>query len=301
MSSSGAGMAHGCRLCPRTCGARRELGERGRCGAGAQIRAARAALHFWEEPCVSTARGSGTVFFSGCPLGCCFCQNRVISRDGVGRNLTEERLAEVFLSLQEQGAANLNLVSATQYIPQIRRVLEQIRPQLHIPVIWNTGGYELPAALALLRGLVDVYLTDLKFFDPALSGRLADAPDYFSVACACLPEMLVQTGAPRIGSDGSIQKGVIIRHLVLPGHREDSRNILEWLARNLSPDSFLLSLMRQYTPDPQSPFRELRRPVATAEYRPLAELAAELGFQGYTQERESAREGYTPDFDLTGL
>lgn len=296
----GGSPASGCMLCPRGCGADRSR-EEGRCGGGALPRVARAALHAWEEPCISGSRGSGAVFFSGCPLGCCFCQNRTISAGNFGAEVSLERLEEIFLSLQAQGAHNLNLVSAGQYLPQVVQVLERVKDRLSIPVVYNTGGYETVEALRRLEGLVDVYLPDLKFFDPQVARRYADAPDYFPVASAAILEMYRQTGPLVLDEEGLLRRGLVVRHLVLPGNRRDSEQILRWLAANLPLDGFYLSLMRQFTPDPESPYKELRRRVATGEYRPLAELAGELGFSGFTQGRESAVGAYTPSFALEGV
>lgn len=291
-----------CILCPRACGADRTLGQ-GRCGAGMLPRLARAALHRWEEPCISGTdprRGSGTVFFSGCPLGCRFCQNYPISRENFGGEVPVSRLAEIFLELQDQGAWNINLVSATQYIPQVIKALDLTKGRLHIPVVWNTGGYEKAESLRLLEGYVDIYLPDLKFFDPALSDLCAAAPDYFAAASAAIPEMLRQTGPIRLGEDGMLRRGVMVRHLVLPGQRKDSQRLLRWLAGAVPAEDIYLSLMSQYTP-----YRPLEKPlnrrVATFEYNWVRDIAEELGFSGYGQERTSAKEEYTPPFDLTGV
>ena len=197
---------HACTLCPRACGTDRTAGP-GLCGPGELPRLARAALHRWEEPCVSGTRGSGAVFFSGCPLGCCFCQNRAISSGNRGAEVSPERLEEIFLELQDQGAHNLNLVSAGQYLPQVARVLGRVRGRLRIPVVYNTGGYERAEALRQLDGLVDVYLPDLKFYDPALAARYAAAPDYFPVAAAAIGEMLRQTGPVELDEEGLIRRG----------------------------------------------------------------------------------------------
>ena len=295
-------MTH-CTLCPRECGADRTTG-RGRCGAGALPRLARAALHRWEEPCISgcdPARGSGAVFFSGCPLRCCFCQNEQISSGGFGKEIPVSRLAEIFLELQEAGAWNINLVSAAQYLPQVIEALEQTRGRLEIPVVYNSGGYEKAESLRLLEGLVDIYLPDLKFMDPALAEACAGAPDYFAVASAAILEMARQTGPLRLGEDGMLKRGLIVRHLVLPGQRKDSAALLRWLAGALPTESFYLSLMSQYTPLRPQPLKALNRRVASLEYGYLQQLAQELGFQGFGQERTSAKEEYTPAFDLTGV
>lgn len=291
-----------CALCPRECGADRTLGL-GRCGAGSLPRLARAALHRWEEPCISGGapqRGSGTVFFSGCPLGCCFCQNYPISHENFGKEVPVSRLSEIFLELEDQGAWNINLVSATQYIPQVVEALEMVKGRLGIPVVYNTSGYEKAESLRLLEGYVDIYLPDLKFYDPALSERCADAPDYFSTASAAILEMYRQVGHLQMGKDGMLHRGMVVRHLVLPGQRKDSEKLLRWLAEAVPKEDILLSLMSQYTP-----YRPLEKPlnrrVATFEYNWVRDIADELGFSGYGQERTSAKEKYTPPFDLTGV
>lgn len=292
-----------CTLCPRQCAADRSRAP-GRCGAGMLPRLARAALHRWEEPCLSGSdpeRGSGTVFFSGCPLGCVFCQNAVISRENFGREVTVPRLAAILLELQEKGAWNINLVSAAQYIPQTAKALELVKGRLSIPVVYNSGGYEKVESLRLLEGLVDVYLPDLKFMDPALAEACAAAPDYFAAASAAIPEMFRQTGPLRLGEDGMLRRGVMVRHLVLPGQRRDSERLLRWLAGTLPVEEIYLSLMSQYTPYRPMPVKALNRRVATFEYNWVREIAQELGFSGYGQERTSAKEEYTPPFDLEGV
>jgi putative pyruvate formate lyase activating enzyme len=292
-----------CGLCPRECGADRTK-ERGRCGGGGLPRLARAALHRWEEPCLSgsdPARGSGAVFFSGCPLGCCFCQNYTISEGNFGREVTVRRLARIFLELQEAGAWNLNLVSATQYLPWVVRALDLVKGRLSIPVVWNSGGYEKVETLRVLEGYVDIWLPDLKFHDPALGDACAGAPDYFHRACAAIEEMYRQAGPLEWGEGGMLRRGLMVRHLVLPGFRKDSEKLLRWLAEAIPPQSFLLSLMSQYTPYRPAPVKSLNRRVATFEYNWVRDLAQELGFQGYGQERTSAKEEYTPPFDLAGV
>lgn len=292
----------GCTLCPRMCGARRDLGEQGLCGAGRECKVARAALHFWEEPCISGRAGSGTVFFSGCPLGCRFCQNHSISAKAYGREISVERLAEIFLELQQQGAANINLVSPTQYIPQIIGALQLARPALTLPVVYNTGGYERVESLRQLEGYVDIWLPDAKYADPLRAQNYSEARDYPQIAFDAIAEMLRQAGSPRCGPDGMLQRGVVVRHLVLPGGMKDSFAVLERLALLREKQDFLLSLMSQYTPyrtDPQ--YRELNRRVSSYEYRRVCEYAQQLGFEGFQQERGSAKQEYTPDFDLTGV
>lgn len=288
-----------CRLCPRLCGADRES-QPGFCGGGALARVARAAPHFWEEPCISGIHGSGTVFFSGCPLRCCFCQNHAISAGNFGREVSVERLAEIFRNLEQQGVHNLNLVNPTHWQPQILAALSLARPR--IPVVWNSGGYELAETLQALEGHVDVFLPDLKFFDPAISQRYAGAPDYFQHASGAIREMFRQTGPCQFDADGLLKRGTVVRHLILPKGRLDSKKLLEWLARALPTGQFKLSLMSQYTPFHEAGrFPELSRRLSTFEYEDVLAYAVSLGLEGYMQERSSAKEEYTPPFDLTGV
>lgn len=294
-----------CVLCPRRCGIDRTR-RAGPCGGTDRLRLARAALHFWEEPCISgegaQAPGSGTVFFSGCTLHCCFCQNYQISECNKGKEISEERLAEIFLELQKKGAANLNLVTGDQFLPGILRALALARPSLAIPTAWNCGGYETVECVERLRGAVQIYMPDLKYFDAGLAAQLSRAPDYFAVASRAIPAMVKQVGAPVYDSRGLLQSGVIVRHLVLPGHRDDSIRLLHWLADTLPADRFILSLMSQYTPYRALPEKELNRRLSSFEYGEVTEEALRLGFtHAYTQQRTAAREEYTPDFDLTGL
>lgn len=292
-----------CELCPRRCGADRHVAT-GRCGAGNTLRAARAALHRWEEPCISgedPERGSGTVFFCGCTLGCVFCQNASISHGGEGKDITPERLAEIFTELQAAGAYNINLVTPTQYLPWITEALSLCGRRLTIPVLYNTGGYERVETLRQLAGKVQIYLPDLKYYASELSARYSAAPDYFAVASLALREMFRQVGAVRFDENGILQRGMVVRHLVLPGAHKDSLRLLDWLAGEFSPGEIRLSLMSQYTPPAGITIKELQRPVFTYEYRKVCDRAAELGFLGYTQERCSADAAYTPPFDGTGL
>ena len=302
-------LPHHCRLCPRACGADRAAGQTGYCGADDRLMVARAALHHWEEPCLSGApddtRGSGTVFFSGCALRCCYCQNYPISQEGVGKAITVERLAEIFLRLQRDGARNINLVTATQYLPQVRRALDLARADgLTLPIVYNTGGYETVAAVKALAGYVDIWLTDFKYADPALADRLSAAPDYPAVAEAALRQMLLQTGAPVYDKEGFLQRGVIVRHLALPGCVQDSRAVLTTLA-HLQQETgipFVPSLMSQFTPFYKAAEHGLGRRITTYEYRQVIDEAIRLGLtDGYMQEKSSAREEYTPPFDLEGV
>lgn len=288
----------GCILCPRQCGVDRT--ERvGYCGSGSFPKVARAAKHHWEEPCISGTEGSGTVFFSGCTLGCVFCQNREISRGGIGREVTVEHLADIFKRLEGQGVHNLNLVTPTHFTPQILQALELAKPT--VPIVMNCGGYERVETLRQWEGKVQVYLPDLKYFSPELSAKYSAAPDYFAVASKAIMEMHRQQ--PQLVWEGDLLKsGLIIRHLVLPGCMKDSLQILDFLDNHLPKDSFLLSLMSQYTPTENcKKFPEINRRVTTYEYRKVADRAAELGFFGFAQDRRSAKEEYTPPFNLEGV
>ena len=288
----------GCILCPRQCGVDRA--ERvGYCGSGSLPKVARAAKHHWEEPCISGTEGSGTVFFSGCTLGCVFCQNREISRGGIGREVTVEHLADIFKRLEGQGVHNLNLVTPTHFTPQILQALELAKST--VPVVMNCGGYERVETLRQWEGKVQVYLPDLKYFSTELSAKYSAAPDYFAVASKAIQEMHRQQ--PQLVWEGDLLKqGLIIRHLVLPGCMKDSLQILDFLDNHLPKDSFLLSLMSQYTPTENcKKFPEINRRVTTYEYRKVADRAAELGFFGFAQDRRSAKEEYTPPFNLEGV
>lgn len=291
-----------CNLCPRQCGVNRDK-RTGFCGCGSGIKAARAALHFWEEPCISGTRGSGTVFFSGCTLQCVYCQNHGISREGYGKVISVQHLAEIFLKLQEKGAHNINLVSPTPHLPQICRALESARPALRIPVVFNCGGYERIETIREMAGYADIYLPDIKYSSGELSQRYSGARDYFYVASQAVREMIAQTGAIEYDDEGMMQKGVIIRHLVLPGARRDSMEILRWIAENLPKDKYILSLMSQYTPtDFVKGFPEINRRVTAMEYDSVVAEAVRLGLSsGFMQRRSSADKAYIPPFDLEGI
>lgn len=302
-------LPHHCTLCPRACGADRAAGQRGFCGADDTLRVARAALHHWEEPCLSgdpdAATGSGTVFFSGCALRCCYCQNYPISQGEVGKAITAERLAAIFMQLQNGGAKNLNLVTASHYLPWVTEALDAARAAgFALPVVYNTGGYETVEAVRALAGYVDIWLTDYKYCDSTLAAQLSCAQDYPAVADAALREMLVQTGAPIYDADGYLQRGVIVRHLALPGHVADSRAVLQRLAalRAETGVEFIPSLMSQFTPFYKAAEHGLGRRITTYEYRQVIDEAVRLGLtDGYMQEKSSAREEYTPPFDLEGV
>ena len=291
-----------CSLCPRNCHIDR-TSSLGFCQSSSQIKAARAALHHWEEPCISGTRGSGAVFFSGCTLRCCFCQNYSISSETYGKEISEQKLAQIFFELQNQGAHNINLVTATQYLPSILNALDRIKDKLNIPVVYNSSGYEKPETIRLLKDYVDIYLPDLKYFSSKLSQKYSKAEDYFKVALNAVRLMIEQTGKPVFDSDGILQKGVIIRHLVLPNCRKDSITLLHWIKETLPDKSYLISLLSQYTPFYKShEYPELNRRITTYEYESVLKEAILLGLvEGFIQEKSSAKEEYTPPFNLEGL
>ena len=269
----------------------------GFCGLPATPVVARAGLHLWEEPCVSGARGSGAVFFSGCVLRCVYCQNHAISHENFGKPVSVERLREIFWELIGQGAHNINLVSPTPFAPAIREALAEPLP---VPVVWNTGGYERVETLRSLEGRVQVWLPDLKYVDSGLSRDLSGAADYFGAASAAIEEMVRQTG-DYVLEDGLLKRGVLIRHLMLPGQLENTKAVLDWVAETFRPGQVLLSLMAQYTPQPGAEGLLSRR-VTGAEYRAALRYMENLGItDGYCQDAASARAEYTPDFDLTGV
>lgn len=288
-----------CTLCPRNCGAERTLSQAG--GLCAQPSApvvARAMLHQWEEPCLVGDRGAGTVFFSGCNLRCRFCQNGSISREGVGKIITARRLRAIFQELIDQGAACLDLVTPTHFTPVILEALGT--EPWPVPVVWNSGGYEKPETLRLLEGKVQIYLPDLKYALPGPAAAYSAAGDYFSWASRAILEMFRQTGPYRM-EQGRLVRGVLIRHLILPGELENTRRVIDWVAETFRPGEVLFSLMSQYTPQPGAEGK-LARHVTAAEYRAAAAYLENCGIRdGYTQERTSAREEYTPAFDLRGV
>ncbi len=287
-----------CYACPRACGADREGDICGLCGVGAALRVARVSLHAWEEPPISGERGSGAVFFSGCSLGCEFCQNRPISHGAAGRDVSEDELCRMLLALQEQGAHNINLVTPSHYAPQLAKVLRRIKPRLTVPVVYNTSGYDTVASLRLLDGLVDIYLPDFKYASSDLANRYSHAADYPAVAEAALCEMYRQVGEVCFSAEGMLRRGMIVRHLVLPSCRHDSMAVLDRLAALLPVQGIRLSLMSQYTPEfaKACPYPELHRRVTSFEYQSVLAHAERLGFEGYFQDRSSATSVYTPDF-----
>ena len=304
-----------CRLCPRSCGVNRAAGELGYCHESAALYAARAALLEWEEPVISGKKGSGAVFFAGCNMGCVFCQNYAIAKAMAGKEISVGRLAEIFLSLQEQGAANVNLVTPTHYAPMIAAALKSAKRQgLSVPVVYNTGSYERVEALRLLEGLVDIYLPDLKYVSPRLSLLYSHTPDYFQYASKAIAEMVRQAGEPLFadgsrsidaaddGDDPLMVRGVIVRHLALPGCAEDSRDVLRYLSETYG-DRIFISLMNQYTPMPQvGNDANLSRRLTAQEYDALVDYALSLGVSnGFIQEGETASQSFIPAFDCTGL
>ena len=290
-----------CRLCPRACGVDRTAGERGVCRVGADLRVARAALHKWEEPCLVGKNGSGAVFFSGCGLGCAYCQNRAISRGEAGAEITVERLSDIFLELQSAEAANINLVTGTQFAPSILSALDRARANgLSLPVVWNTGGYETKQTLDALRGYVDVFLPDVKYARSETARAYSAAPDYPETALAALQTMLSISGDPVFSDDGRLLRGTLVRLLLLPGHLLEAKTVLSRVFR-LCGNAVIYSLMRQYTPQPGM-IPPLDRRVNDREYSSFVDHALSLGITlGYTQEAEAAADSFIPAFDLTGV
>lgn len=288
-----------CRLCPRGCNADR-ISERGYCGVPDEILLARASVHLWEEPPISGTKGSGTVFFSGCSLGCVYCQNYEISHEAKGKAVSEERLGEIFRELVSKGVHNINLVNPTHYAHKIVRVLKKEKPT--VPVVYNSSGYERVSTLKSLEGLVDVYLPDLKYISPDRSEKYSDASDYFDFASKALIEMKRQCPENIFDEAGIMQKGMIVRHLVLPQNTNQSIKILEWIRDNLGTDT-LISLMSQYTPCGKADkYKELTRKITAREYEKVVSAAEEIGFKTvFTQDYASASENFIPDFDFTGV
>lgn len=289
-----------CQLCPRCCGAlRTETEGKGYCRMPALPVLARAALHQWEEPPISGTRGSGTIFFSGCPLGCVFCQNEEISHRDVGKPVTVQRLRQICMELVDQGAHNINFVTPTHYSHILAQVLDAPLP---VPVVFNSGGYDRVSTLKSLEGKIDIYLPDLKYMDSTPAGRYSAAPDYPAVAAAAIREMVRQVGPCVFDENGLLKRGVIIRHLVLPGQAEGAKQVMDWVAREFPKGTVLFSLMSQYTPYGRADqFPEIDRKLRRGEIRAVQDYMDALGLDGFTQERTSAKREYTPPFDLSGL
>ena len=288
-----------CTLCPRRCGVDRTRGQLGFCKMPGQVHAARAGVHYWEEPVISGSFGSGAVFFSGCTLKCAFCQNYDISQENFGKPLTSAELRAAFERLIDEGVQNINLVTPTHFLPDILPALE---PKLPVPVVYNCGGYESVETLRQLEGKIDVYLPDFKYSDDVLAKRLSSAPDYFETASAAILEMYRQVGKPVL-EDDEMKRGVLVRHLVLPGCVDNSLGVLDWVAEHFRSGDILFSLMSQYVPMGRAaempPFD---RRITELEYDSVLSYMMLLGIEdGYTQDFSSAERGYTPSFDLTGL
>ena len=288
-----------CNLCPRACNIDRNT-TLGVCQVSAKVKVARAALHFWEEPCISGNNGSGAVFFSGCSLHCVFCQNEKISHGQVGKEVTIDELAEIYLALQNQGANNINLVTGTHYIPQIVESVTIARKNgLNIPIIYNTSGYETVESLRLLEGIVNTYLPDFKYMDNLLALKYSHAKDYPDVAKEAIAEMVRQCGKPQFDNNGFIKSGVIVRQLLLPGHVKDAKNIVKYLYETFG-DRIYISMMSQYTPMPHiaSKYPELNRRVTKREYDSLINYAIDLGVENaFIQDRAVAKESFIPEFN----
>lgn len=292
-----------CNLCPRECDADRRNGNKGICGVtGTEIMGSRAALHMWEEPCISGKTGSGTVFFSGCPLRCVYCQNYEIARAESGSKITVERLAEIFLELQAKGAANINLVTPTHYSLEIIEAVKSARENgLKLPIVYNCSGYEKVETLKLLDGIVDVYLADYKYEDSEIAKKYSNASDYPFIVKQALAEMVRQCGEAEFDKNDMMQKGVIVRNLLLPGYVENSKAVVKYVYETYG-DKVFLSLMNQYTPLPHvEKWPELNRKVSLEEYEELVNYAIELGVEnGFVQEGETAEESFIPAFDGEG-
>lgn len=291
-----------CSLCPRECNVDRDNGKTGYCGVGNTVKIARAALHMWEEPCISGSEGSGTVFFSGCNLGCVYCQNRDISRGQRGKEITIEELAEIFLKLQSEGANNINLVTPSHYVNQIIRALDIARLDgLKLPIVYNTGSYEKVETLKKLEGYVDIYLPDCKYYDSERAKKYSNAPDYFETAIKAIEEMHSQVGSPEFDENGIMKKGIIVRHLILPGGTKDSKKIIKY-AYDRFGDDIYLSIMSQYTPMGSSvmeKYPELNRKITKREYERVIEYALNLGIENaFIQEGDVAEESFIPDWNL---
>lgn len=292
-----------CLLCPRKCGINRRTGQTGVCGVSSEIKVARAALHYWEEPCISGKRGSGAVFFSGCSLHCVFCQNREISDGKAGKLISKERLSDIFMELADKGANNINLVTPGQYIPDIVWAVNDAKSRgMKLPIIYNTSGYENVTELKLLEGIVDVYLPDFKYMDSTLSARYSRAKDYPSVAKQALSEMVRQQ--PDVVIDdatGLIQKGVIVRQLLLPGHVNDAKAVLKYLYDTYH-DHVYISMMSQFTPIALKDYPEINRTVTRREYERLVDYALKIGItNAFIQEGDVAKDSFIPAFDCEGV
>lgn len=292
-----------CSLCPRDCQVDRTKGLKGYCKETHELVVARAALHMWEEPCISGERGSGTVFFSGCNMGCVYCQNYNIAQGHTGKIISVERLAEIFIELQNQNAHNINLVTPSHYIPHIVEAVTMSKSRgLCIPIVYNTGSYDKIKCIEMLEGIVNIYLPDLKYMDTSIAKKYSNCPDYFHYASRAINEMIRQVGEPEFDDDGIMKKGVIARHMMLPGCLEDSKNIIKYLYDTYGNKIFI-SIMNQYTPlEHVSKFPEITRKITDEEYEELVDYAVGLGVEnGFIQEGETQLESFIPEFDGEGV
>lgn len=296
-------MLDNCSLCPRNCNVNRLNGQVGFCNSSQNLKVARVSLHHWEEPCISGKNGSGTVFFSNCNLKCIFCQNHVISTDGIGKEISIERLSEIFLEQQRRGAHNINLVTPTHFVPQIIEALKLSKLNgLKIPIVYNTNSYENIETIKLLKGHVDIYLPDLKYYKDKYAIKYSNAPGYFEKASKAINEMFSQVGKAEFYENGLMKKGVIVRHMLLPGLLFDSKKIIDYLY-NTFGDSIFISIMNQYTPTHKVyKYPEINRPVNSKHYETLINYCVSLGItNAFIQEEGTASESFIPDFDLRGI
>lgn len=292
-----------CNICPRNCNVNRLNNELGFCHSGSSIKISKVSLHKWEEPCISGENGSGTIFFSNCNLRCCFCQNHKISHEGFGKEVSIDRLSEIFIEQQERGAHNINLVTPTHYVPQIISAIEKAKAKgLNIPILYNSSGYEKVETIKLLKGYIDVYLPDIKYFSDKYAVKYSNAPNYFSYAESSVKEMVSQVGEVKLDSSGMIKKGVIIRHMMLPGLLFDSKKIIDFVVKNFG-DSVYVSIMNQYTPMFNAEkYPEINKPLKPEIYDSLIDYALSAGItNGFIQENGTSSEAYVPDFDLSGI
>lgn len=295
-----------CNICPRNCGVDRERGQAGACRCTSELSVSKIMLHKWEEPCIAGDGGAGAIFFSGCNLGCVFCQNRRISRGSCGEIMSESDLEREIFKLEEMGASCIEFVTPTHYTKNLVSLLGRIKHRLSLPVVWNSGGYEKAATLRALDGLIDIYMPDFKYFSPEISKKYSGAEDYAEFALSSLLECVRQVGKPSFNERGMLKSGIIVRHLILPSHRADSVAVLELIAQRVGVENIILSLMGQYTPDfyieheredgKQAPYKNLGRRITSFEYNSVLSVAQELGFDGYFQSLSSASRDYTPQF-----
>lgn len=295
-----------CSLCPRECGIDRKGDGRGFCNSPDAFFVSKIMLHQWEEPCLSGEAGAGTIFFGGCNLGCIYCQNRAISRGKKGEIMSDEQLEAEILALCEKGASCIEFVTPTHFTKRLAALLGRIKPKITVPVVYNSGGYDSVESLKLLDGLIDIYMPDFKYFSPEIAKKYSSAPNYAEISLSALKEMLRQVGAPKYYDDTRLERGVILRHLILPSHRKDSIDILELVAKEIGAENVILSLMGQYTPDFYIEFekengaredcKNLRRRITSFEYNSVLEAANRLGFSGYMQDISSSSAKYTPEF-----